>query len=90
MLSQWLQGHLDLPADTRPTIVETLRSLKGHAADDFLRLYFGQSPHTGNQVLPLMFKQQLPESEQVNVAALAGPFGNFTNSYKLSLFIDSH
>lgn len=31
MLSQWLQGHLDLPADTIPTIVETLRSLNGHA-----------------------------------------------------------
>jgi transcriptional regulator with XRE-family HTH domain len=82
MLSQWLQGYLDLPADTIPTIVETLRSLNGHAADDFLQLYFGQSPQTGNHVLPLIAKQQLPESEQVNVASLAGLFGNFTNSYK--------
>jgi len=86
MLSWWLQGQVDLPADTIPTIVEKLRYLNGHAADEFFRLYLDQPPQSVSDELPLISKQ-LPASDQVNVAALAGLFGNFTNSYKYLFFL---
>lgn len=79
---RWFHGQTDPTAETVVMIVDALRDLNAQAADAFISLYLGSPSQMS--VTPA---QTLPESEQVNISALAGLFANTTNSYKYLFFM---
>jgi transcriptional regulator with XRE-family HTH domain len=84
---RWFHSQVDPTAETVVTIVEALRGLEPSAADEFIQLYLGDPVNEqgfGSHLTPV---RRLPESDQVNVAALSGLFSDKTTSYKYLFFL---
>ena len=84
---RWFHEQTDPTAETVAKIVETLRGLEPNAATEFIRLYLGDSSQPPSNAVPTISGHKLPESNQLNISALAQLFSDTTNSYKYLFFL---
>ena len=84
---RWFHEQTDPAAETVSKIVEILRTLDPDAATEFIHLYLGDESLSLPNVAPVIPGQNLPESSQLNIAALSRLFSDTTNSYKYLFFL---
>ncbi len=84
---RWFHEQTDPTAETVVKIVEALRGLEPDAATEFIRLYLGDSSQLLSDAVPTISGQKLPESNHLNISALARLFSDTTNSYKYLFFL---
>lgn len=87
IIHRWFHELTDPTAETVVSIVGVLRGINSIAAENFIDLFLGSPDHTGLASPRLATFQDLPASNQINVAALARLFDETTNSYKYLFFI---
>lgn len=84
---RWFHEQTDPAAETVARIVEALRELNSGAATEFIRLYLGDESLSSTDDASAISRQNLPESNQLNVSALSRLFSDTTNSYKYLFFL---
>jgi transcriptional regulator with XRE-family HTH domain len=87
IVHRWFHEQTDPTAETVVNIVGVLRGINPIAAENFIDLFLGSPDHAGAVSPRLATVQDLPASNQVNIAALARLFDDTTNSYKYLFFI---
>lgn len=84
---RWFHGQVDPSAETVAGIVAAIQSIDVEASREFIKLYLGSCVDDEQQDLIIPEDNQLPQSESVNVSALARLFADTTTSYKFLFFI---
>ncbi len=84
---RWFHQQTDPTAETVAEIVKAIRGINPEASKEFVKLYLGDCTEDEPTALAIPASSQLPQSNEVNVSALARLFTDTTTSYKYLFFI---
>lgn len=84
---RWYHGQTDPSAERVAEIVRTIQAINPEASREFVEIYLGNLTISQPQELTKFNAEQLPQSDQVDVATLSRLFSDCTTSYKYLFFL---
>lgn len=87
IIFRWFHGQIDPSAERVTEIVQAIQAIDPEASREFVELYLGHLTTNEPPRLMRVESNQLPQSDQVDVAALSRLFSDCTTSYKYLFFL---
>jgi len=87
IIFRWFHGQIDPSAERVTEIVQAIQAINPEASREFVELYLGHLTTQESQTPIRVNPEKLPESDQVDVAALSRLFLDCTTSYKYLFFL---
>lgn len=87
IIFRWFHGQIDPSAERVTEIVQAIQAINPEASREFVELYLGHLTTHESPTLIRVNSGKLPDSDQVDVAALSRLFFDCTTSYKYLFFL---
>ncbi|QDZ38909.1 hypothetical protein FRE64_02515 [Euhalothece natronophila Z-M001] len=84
---RWYHEQTDPSAERVTEIVQAIQAINSEASREFVEIYLGNLTTSQPQELTKFNAEQLPQSDQVDVATLSRLFSDCTTSYKYLFFL---